>query len=284
MLTKLLISGSNGFVASHLLAKLAEGNSYDIKALPRSAGDVEKSETWLNAGKADVVIHLASRTFVPESWSNPSEFFRTNVIGTVQALEYCKANKARFIYISSYLYGTPASLPIDETFEVQTTNPYMLSKKSAEDVCKFYSANFSIPVTILRPFNIYGTGQPDKFLIPTIVNQILQSDEITVNDLEPKRDYVFITDVVNAIIQAIGTPFDFEIFNIASGVSHSVQDIITILEKIVGKKIAAHSRNDRRPNEVMDTAANIAKAVRLLNWQPRWSIERGLEAIVQTLK
>ena len=135
------------------------------------------------------------------------------------------------IILSTYLYGNPIKLPIDEISETFTSNPYALSKKISEDLCKFYSENFGVRITILRPFNVYGVGQSDKFLIPSLINQILNGTTISIKDLEPKRDYVYISDLIDSIIKCLSLDNKFEIFNIGSGISYSVKEIINIIQK-----------------------------------------------------
>src|SRR6185436_1082485 len=92
---------------------------------------------------------------------------------------------------------------ISETAPLVASNPYALSKKMAEEACTFFAERFSIPVTILRPFNVYGPGQPDVFLVPTIVNQVERGVEIRVRDLVPRRDLIYVQDVVEAMVQAL---------------------------------------------------------------------------------
>jgi nucleoside-diphosphate-sugar epimerase len=279
-MTKILIIGAAGFVGSHLVKKINEIGQDEVIAIKSSAGDVSDPATWKALPQADIVIHLASKTFVPDSWLEPVEFFQTNINGAINALEYCRLHHARLIYISSYLYGNPKELPITERAEVKASNPYMQSKKMAEDMCSFYSEYYGVAVTVVRPFNIYGPGQSNKFLIPSIVEQILETDSVKIRDLTPKRDYLYIEDFIEALIRVIAMPQKFEIYNIASGTSYSVQDLIDIVKNITQKSVSIHSEGIRRPNEVMDTRADISKAKVDLGWQPHWSLEKGLKAMI----
>ena len=195
-------------------------------------------------------------------------------------MDYCRLHDARLIYISSYLYGNPKELPITERAEVKANNPYMQSKKIAEDMCRFYSEYYGVAVTVLRPFNVYGPGQNNKFLIPSIVEQIVQTDSVKIRDLTPKRDYLYIEDLIEALIRVISMPQKFEIYNIASGSSNSVQDLIDIVQNITQKSVSIQSEGIRRPNEVMDSRADISKAKADLGWQPNWSLEKGLKAMI----
>jgi nucleoside-diphosphate-sugar epimerase len=185
------------------------------------------------------------------------------------------------VFLSSYLYGNPARLPIDEQAPVTAPNPYALSKKLAEDASRFYSECFGVEVTILRVFNIYGGGQGDQFLIPSIVRQVLEGTAIHVKDLAPKRDFLFIDDLIEAIVCAIEKPQRFEIFNIASGTSHSVREVIDLVQRLANRSVPVHSEEVRRQNEIMDTRGDITKARQMLSWAPRWTIESGVTELLR---
>jgi len=276
---KLLITGANGFIGS-LLRKQLPKEVYSVTALTRKEGDINQSATWQKVPACDVVIHLASQTFVPDSWNNPAQFIETSSIGTLQTLEYCRKTGAAIIYISSYLYGNPAVLPIPESAPLFTPNPYALSKKTAEDFCRFYHDCFQVPVTILRPFNLYGEGQNTSFLIPMLIDQALNKQAFYVKDLLPKRDYLHISDFINALIACIPLR-GFHLFNVGSGTSYSVEEIIGLLQKIQNTQYPVYSENVQRPNEIMNTVADIQLAKRSLQWHPNITMEEGLALLVQ---
>jgi nucleoside-diphosphate-sugar epimerase len=276
---KLLITGANGFIGS-LLRKQLPKEVYSVTALTRKDGDINQSATWQSVPTCDVVIHLASQTFVPDSWNNPAKFIETSSIGTLQTLEYCRKTGAAIIYISSYLYGNPAVLPIPESAPLFTPNPYALSKKTAEDFCRFYHDCFQVPVTILRPFNLYGEGQNTSFLIPMLIDQALNKQAFYVKDLLPKRDYLHISDFINALIACIPLR-GFHLFNVGSGTSYSVEEIIGLLQKIQNTQYPVYSENVQRPNEIMNTVADIQLAKRSLQWHPNITMEEGLALLLQ---
>jgi nucleoside-diphosphate-sugar epimerase len=254
--------------------------NYEVIELHSSAGDIKDSSTWEDLPACDTVIHLAAKTFVPDSWKYPDLFLETNTLGTLRALEYCRKNGSSMVFISSYLYGNPANLPITETAPIYTPNPYALSKKTAEDICQFYAESYQVNSTILRLFNLYGYGQSENFLIPEIILQVLKGKEIHVKDLEPKRDYIFITDFIDAIVRSIEMN-KFEIINIGSGLSYSVAEIIQMIQDICGSKLAVISSSEKRRAEIMDTVADISKAKEILKWTPTTSMYEGLSLIVQ---
>lgn len=243
-----------------------------------SDGDVADAATWSGFPACDVLIHLAARSYVPESWEDPAGFICTNVVGTVNALDHARRHQARVIHLSSYLYGNPTTLPIPETAPLHATNPYALSKQLAEQACVFYADAHGIPIIILRPFNVYGPGQAEHFLIPSIVSQALRGDTIRVKDLGPRRDWIFVGDVVRAIVAATRHPARFSIFNIGSGVSRSVGDLVAAVQSACGTHLPVVSSHERRKDEVMDTVADISRARAGLGWAPAFDLARGIAA------
>lgn len=242
-----------------------------------NAGDVADESTWLGFPSAEAVVHLAGKSFVPDSWDDPSAYVKTNLMGTMGALAYCRRHGARLVLLSSYMYGHPTRLPIDEAAELFATNPYALSKKLAEEACTFFAENFGVNVTVLRPFNVYGPGQSERFLIPSIFRQVKEGGIIRVKDLEPRRDYIYVSDLVDAVAKAVSIQHGYRVFNIGSGVSHSVAEVLELIESICGVPLRIESEGERRKDEVMDTVADISEAGRCLGWQPRFTLRDGLD-------
>lgn len=280
MVSDVLITGASGFVGRHVEKRLCE-LQYDVIAVDSSSGDVAEWGTWTRYPRADVVIHLAGRTYVPDSWNNPEEFFRTNLFGTICALRYCRQHRSNLIFASTYVYGVPGSLPISENATLRPSNPYAMSKKIAEDACRFYSEGYGLNVTILRPFNVYGPGQDCRFLIPSTIAQVRSGKCIEVEDLEPKRDYLYIDDLVSAFLAAIQRPARFDIFNVASGTSHSVSEIIQLIQEIAGTSLPIHCRGRRRQGEIMETVADIRRARDVLGWEPSRSLRDGCSRVMK---
>lgn len=271
---RVLVTGASGFVGARLVKALrAEGR--DVLVPAREALDVAADR--FPEVRVDQVIHLAARTFVPDSWREPEAFYRVNAQGTVNVLGYCRRIDAPLVFVSAYCYGTPSSLPIAESAPLRPNNPYALSKCAAEKACRFYAEHFDTRVTILRPFNLYGPGQASHFLVPRIVDQALDDShsQIVVEDDTPRRDYVHVDDLVAAIrliCAASGPP---AIYNVGSGASHSVAEIADIVLSIAGVDKPVVSRGNRRPNEIADVVADIS-AIRRLGWSPAIRLADGL--------
>jgi GDP-4-dehydro-6-deoxy-D-mannose reductase len=278
-MTKILVTGASGFIGKNLIEHLRAHN-FEIFEKNSLDGDLGDIHTWSNFNRAQILIHLAGNTFVPESWENPEKFMKSNLHGVICALEYCRKHNTRLIYLSSYLYGNPKYLPIPETAELIANNPYALSKKMAEEVCKHYANFFGIKITIFRPFNVYGKGQSEKFLIPSILHQINLGNVISVKDLKPKRDYIYIKDLTSLLIRAIDVPLDFETFNVGTGLSYSVGDLINRIQSIMGKTLEVKVTDEMRKAEIMHTQADIKKAFSVFGWTPKYSLNDGLKEMI----
>jgi nucleoside-diphosphate-sugar epimerase len=278
-MSKILLTGSTGFVGKNLLPKLIN-LGYDVIQLSSKDGDIAKEETWINLPQTEIVIHLASKTSVPESWTKSYDYINCNLMGTVNALNYCKQHNSKLIFISSYIYGNPDQLPINENVLLKPTNPYALSKLLSEQACEYYSKSENVKTVILRPFNIFGPGQSDNYLIQFIISQLETSNIIKVKDLIPKRDYIYIDDFTDAIVKSLTLNTNFNIFNIGSGKSYSVKEVIDIIQKLLNTDASVESENERRKNEIMDTIADISMANQILNWSPKISFIEGIQNIL----
>ena len=273
-----VVTGATGFIGRHLSPRLRSAGHQAVE-LNSTFGDIADPDTWSRVPAAGVVVHLAGRTFVPDSWSDPGGYMRCNMLGTVAALDYCRTHRARLVFLSSYLYGNALTQPIREDAPLGANNPYGLSKLLAEDACRFYAQRFNVPVAILRPFNVYGPGQGDGFLLPHIISQVRKGDEVRVKDLRPKRDYVHVGDVVEAIISCLDLKAHFGVFNIGTGKSHSVSQVIQITQRISGTNLPVRTSDEIRPDEIMDTIADISLARAVLGWEPRWELEAGIASL-----
>ena len=281
-MNNILVTGSEGFIGKFLVLRL-NNEGHNVLKFDFQNGDISDKNSLNIFDNSTIkhVFHLAAKSFVPESWKNPFDFYNTNILGTTNVLEFCKKHNCSLTYISSYVYGSPDYLPIDEKHKVTSYNPYSHSKILAEEVCEFYSKNFNIKTCIIRPFNVYGPIQSDMFLIPEIIKKAINEECVEVMDLKPKRDFIYIDDLIDALILSINKT---GIYNIGSGYSYSVEEVIKlVLEKLEIKKIYK-AKNISRENEIFDVVADISKAKHELNWQPKTTFEVGIENICSHFK
>ena len=288
---RILVTGAKGFVGSHLCAELIREGAeiVDVDVKGDCAVDIRDwkqiKELGGRRGKIDLIFHLAALMFVPYSFQNPRETYEVNILGTLNILELCRvANIDKIVFASSYVYGNPKYLPVDEKHPLTPASPYARSKVMGEGLCKAYHDDYGLKCVVLRPFNIYGDGQSESFLIPSILRQLV-SGKVELVDPEPKRDFLYITDLVESYIKAGEyTASEFEIFNIGSGVSYCVDDIVKEIVKAWGSEVEVRYENLRRKNEIMDAVANIRKASIELGWEPKTDFKEGIRKYIQWYK
>lgn len=283
---KILITGYSGFIGGHLISELTALNHELILCDLANGIDITNWEIIKGITGFEVVIHLANLSFIPASFSDSRKFYYVNYLSTLNMLELCRLNNSRMIYFSSYMYGTPEYQPIDENHPVKANNPYAQTKLICENLCEGYNRDFKIPVTIFRPFNIFGSGQNPDFLIPTIINQA-KTGKIKIKDDRPKRDYIFVTDIVNAVqvaLQSEKTKSGLNIYNLGSGQSYSVKEVIDTVRRLSYKPVEYECTGEIRPNEVMDTVADISKIKAELGWTPEVTLEEGLKRMINYQK
>lgn len=283
-MSKILVTGASGFIGRALVSRLkAQGR--DVVPVDSADGDIASRETLAKFAQQDIahVFHLAGKTFVPDSWDDPQAFCQTNVLGTVNVLEFCRKSRIPITYVSAYVYGHPDSLPIGENSAIRPSNPYALTKRLAEEACEFYASAYDLPVTTIRPFNVYGIGQAEIFLIPAIISQAVDArEDIVVKDLAPRRDYVYLEDLVTALLATLDKTGGYRVYNIGSGVSLSVQEVIDAIQDVADTQKKVVCNNVARTNELMDVVADISKAGKELGWHPEYSFRAGIENIIRS--
>jgi nucleoside-diphosphate-sugar epimerase len=282
MAESVLVTGATGFVGRHLAASLTAAG-YRVHGHSSSVGDIGQKLPAYDEVRH--VFHVAGRTFVPESWRDTASYYAVNVQGAVNVMEFCREHSTPVTVVSSYVYGIPQRLPIDENHPVSAPNPYAHTKILAEEVARFYEQQFGLRVSIVRPFNLYGRGQDARFLIPQLVQASVDPavPVIEVADLTPKRDYLHIQDLVALLMlmmqaQAGGT------YNAGSGASVNVNDVATLIRDEAGTQKRIVARDEQRRNEIPDVVADITRARAMFGWEPQVSLIAGLKDLVNEEK
>lgn len=270
-----LVTGATGFIGRRVVRLLEEAGT-GVTVCAASTGHDLCEPGVLDQFRELPITHainLAGRTFVPESWANPGTFYRCNTLATQQVLDFCREKRARLVHVSAYIYGAPKTLPIPETHPVVPNNPYAHSKWLAEELCRFYADHFGVAVTVLRPFNVFGPGQSEQFLIPTILRQARSGEAITVNDASPRRDYLHVDDFARACLKALDHPAGYALFNVGSGRSVSVAEVLELVKLHAPHHPEWRESGQVRVNEILDTVADISAITAQLDWQPRIGLE-----------
>lgn len=304
---KILITGADGFIGSHLTEYLVE-NGHDVRALvlynsfnswgwldhtSKSvrdnldvfAGDIRDPNGVRTAMKGcDAVLHLAALIAIPYSYHSPDTYIDTNVKGTLNVLQAARdLGVQRVIHTStSEVYGTARFVPITEEHPLQGQSPYSASKIGADQLAYSFYASFNLPVVIVRPFNTYGPRQSARAVIPTIITQVANGQrQIKLGAVSPTRDFNFVKDTVAGFIAALeGTGGLGEVINFGSNFEISVGDTVQLIAEVMNKEIEIITDETRlRPqnSEVERLWADNSKAKQLLNWQPSYGGREGFK-------
>lgn len=276
---RIAVTGSTGFIGKNLVFALKKSGN-EVIEISRSKGfDICDWESVKFIDPCDVIVHLAAKTFVPDSFSNPREFYQVNNTATLNALELARLWKAKVIYMSSYFYGAPQYVPVDELHPIYPHNPYAQSKLISEELCTGYNRDFGVSVTAFRLFNIYGPGQDGSLIIPEILKQI-EKGKVVLKDPRPKRDYIHVNDVVSAVVKSIETSLEgFNIFNLGTGKSSSVKTLVETLKEVSLKDFDIEFSNEYRQGEVLDSVADTSKLENILGWNAKIDLREGLKTL-----
>jgi len=294
---KIVVTGAGGFIGSRLVWTLeARGaivtalvgapgqNMFELPpSVPKLVADIEDRDVLVSLARdADVFLHLAGPPSVAASFTSPLEYERVHVRGTLAALDACRtAGVPRFVYLSSAeVYGRPASNPVSEDHALRPRSPYAACKAAAEHFVEAYAHASGTCCLILRPFSVYGPGSPGRALVHTVLRQAASREAIVLGDLAPIRDFIFVDDVVDAVMAAAVVPCrDTTALNIGSGTGTAVGALAGLALQLAGRSVPIRStlNGERPPNADIDhLVANNARARETLGWTPRVDLPDGL--------
>ena len=311
---KVLVTGADGFIGSHLVELLLEKGynirafvfynsfnnwgwldylpKYKLKEIEVFSGDIRDPNGVRKAMEGiDIVFHLAALISIPFSYHSPDAYVDTNVKGTLNVLQSAKSLGTEKILITSTseVYGTAKYVPIDENHPRQGQSPYSATKIAADYLAESFYRSFNLPVVIVRPFNTYGPRQSARAVIPTIITQLLNgNDYVKLGALSPTRDLVFVLDTVNAFyeISKVDNLIGEEI-NIATNKEISIENLA---KKIIGlikpnaKIVTEEIRKRPVKSEVERLLGSNKKILSMTNWVPKYSLEEGLKITIEWFK
>lgn len=311
---KILVTGSEGFIGSHLTEKLVklgaevtalvQYNSFNNwgwidtfdKNIKESinvvTGDVREYDGMKRIIKGqEIVFHLAALIAIPYSYLSPMAYVRTNVEGTTNVLEACREyDVQKIVHTStSETYGTAMYVPIDEKHPMQGQSPYSASKIGADKIAESFYRSFKLPVATIRPFNTYGPRQSARAVIPTIISQILSGKtEIKLGSLTPTRDFNYVKDTAEAFIKIAESDKTIgEVINAGSNYEISIGDTVKKIIEVIGKDVKIICDEERiRPenSEVNRLWADNTKIKELTQWKPKYSLDEGLKETVSWMQ
>ena len=311
---KVFVTGSEGFIGSHLVERLID-EGYEVtalclynsfgsfgwldsiptdkkKGLKIILGDIRDPSTFRAEMKGcDIVFHLASLIAIPYSYIAPASYVETNINGTLNILNIAKEyDIGRVVHTStSETYGSAQFVPINESHPLIAQSPYAASKIAADQMAISFWKSFSIPITIVRPFNTYGPRQSNRAVIPQIITQIAnKKNRVKLGSLSPTRDFNFVHDTCSAFIECSKSPYAIgEVINCASNFEISIGETAKLICQLMNSSIEIESESVRfRPpmSEVNRLFGDNKKILSITNWRPKYTgidgFKRGLKLTI----
>ena len=311
---KILVTGSDGFIGSHLVEELLK-NGHAVKAFvmynsfnswgwldtfPKDvlseieifSGDVRDPNGVREAIKdVNEVFHLAALIAIPYSYHSPDSYVDTNIKGTLNVLQAARDFEIDRVLVTSTseVYGTAQYVPIDEKHPYQGQSPYSATKIGADRLAESFYRSFDMPITIVRPFNTYGPRQSARAVIPTIIMQLLSGkDKIELGSLAPSRDFTYVKDTVKAFLEISKSEATIgEEINIASQREITIGELAQELIKQINKDASISCSEERlRPekSEVNRLLGSNKKIKQLTGWEPKYTFEDGLSETIKFIK
>jgi NAD dependent epimerase/dehydratase len=307
----ILVTGADGFIGSHLTEELVKQghkvkafayyNSFNswgwLDTLPKEimkevevfTGDIRDPNGVREAMKdIEEVFHLAALIAIPFSYHSPDSYVDTNIKGTLNVLQAARDLETRRILVTSTseVYGTAQYVPIDEKHPFQGQSPYSATKIGADRLVESFYRSFSMPITIVRPFNTYGPRQSARAVIPTIITQLLAGkEEIELGSLTPTRDFNYVKDTANGFIEIAKSDKTIgEEINIATQQEISIGQLAGELIKQINPKariVCDEQRVRPEKSEVNRLLGSNEKIKRLTNWKPQYTFEQGLAETIE---
>lgn len=311
-MTKILVTGSAGFIGSHLTELLVK-KGFQVKAFVRYnsknswgwledsmcvndievlTGDIRDYDSVYKAMiGCDTVFHLAALIGIPYSYISPLAYIKTNIEGTYNILESSKNLNLDNILITSTseTYGTAQYVPIDEKHPLVAQSPYSASKVAADQLAISYYRSFKLPIKIVRPFNTYGPRQSARAIIPTVITQILnKNNEIKVGNITPTRDFTYVEDTTEAFLDIMKSDKLFgEVTNIGNNNDISMENLILKISKLIGFEVKIKQETDRtrtKGSEVERLVCNNDKLLLNTQWKPKYDLDEGLKKTIDWIK
>jgi NAD dependent epimerase/dehydratase len=305
---KILVTGADGFIGSHLTEMLV-GQGYHVKALAQYnsfnnwgwlddvsckkdiqilTGDIRDPYYCKIISKdVDIIFHLAALIAIPFSYVAPNSYVETNVVGTLNICQAAKENGiSRLIHTStSEVYGTAQYVPIDESHPLQPQSPYSATKIAADALAMSFYNSFDLPVTIVRPFNTYGPRQSARAIIPTIITQIATGKkEIKLGNLSTTRDFNYVEDCCRGFIMLAENEKTIgETVNIGSNSEISIGEILKLIKELMSSDAAfVNDKQRERPekSEVFRLWCDNKKINQLVGYKPQINIQDGLKKTI----
>ncbi|MEK9135147.1 MAG: GDP-mannose 4,6-dehydratase [Patescibacteria group bacterium] len=308
MKKQIIITGGLGFLGQHLIKRLIREGFYPIIIDDLSVGKLEtlkqfpkskftfikcdiiergRLERKLVKFRPETIVHLAALHFIPNCDKNPIKTISINALGTFILLEIASKKKIKnFLFTSSAAVYKPGMYPHKEDDFLEPIDIYGISKKSAEEMIKFYCENTNLRFIILRIFNVYGPNNPNSHIIPQLLSQANKSNRIKLGRLDTFRDYIYINDAVDALMKTIKSQrgFDNSTYNVGTGKKYSGHSLVKIVSKIIKKKLSVHKdKNLIRKIDRKSLVSDATKFSKVYSWKPKYNLYNGLKELIELI-
>lgn len=305
---KVLVTGANGFIGSHITRKLLN-KGYDVGITKREQSDLwrikdisDKLTTYIadlsNTEnvmeviadfKPNYILHLATYYTVQHQPQEIQLITNTNITGTLNLLEASKKNSVDlFVNTSSCFVYEESDDKISEENNLRPLNLYALSKINSEEACTFYSNNYGLKTVTFRIFPPYGPADHQRRLIPFVINNILNDEKLEMTSGKQKWDFIYVEDIADAYLKVIQNSEQIknhEIFNLGTGQAFSIREVVSILNNLMENKVQpVWGAIPQRKNEIWNMHADIKKTNDKINWQPKISLKEGLKLTLNWYK
>lgn len=306
MHVRVLVTGVGGFVGPHLVRELTS-RGHEVHGAGREAcenallaggcsrvlelANGEAVAGLMQSTRPETIVHLAAQSNPGISWEIPRETYESNVVATIELVRAAGrlARKPRFVFVSSSdIYGVPEEkdLPLAETAPARPMNPYAVSKLAAEQCARLYGARVGVEVVLLRPFSHTGPGQSTNFAVPAFAEQIARieagrGEELGHGELHASRDFTDVRDVVRAYRLVVEAERPGPLYNVCSGRSIVIRDILDMLCSLATVPIRTHQVESRTRHEKPSRICGSAEALQSdIGWQPQITFEQTLRDVL----
>ena len=290
-MTRVLITGSEGFIGTHLKEHLLSTGGYELSLFDiklncfQDVRDAAAVRAFIASEKPNVIIHLAANPDITRSVHYPHPDLELNVGGTINVLEAIRDSPVDLFILAStaQVYGEPQQEKMDENHPISPKSPYAIGKYTAERYCLFYQQTYNIPVTIFRFFNVYGPDQPDNVVVPSLLRKIsaAQGRLDMFGSKEDSRDFLYVKDICEAIELAVRKKPVGEIINLGSGKETTIYDLARTIAEILGKSIEFSYSDAVGAGKISRLCAQPEKARRILSWKARTELREGVVAVAK---
>ncbi|MEX1158998.1 MAG: GDP-mannose 4,6-dehydratase [Thermomicrobiales bacterium] len=297
-----LVTGALGFAGLHMLAELEQQTDWELIGLARRHGPTPGRSSLLTCDlrdsalvsrvierhRPDIIVHLAAQSYVPQAIAAPAETISNNVVGQVNVLEACRSaglDPTILIVGSSEEYGQikEDELPVAEDQPFRPVNPYAVSKIAQDMLGLQYAISYGMRIVRVRPFNHFGPGQSDRFVLSAFARQVAEAElgriepVVLTGNLDARRDFLDVRDVVRAYRLLAGSGVTGEVYNVASGVTHRIGDLLDRL--IAHATISIEVRHDparTRPSDMPIVVGDASRLRAATGWQPIFDVDQSL--------